>query len=98
MALPLIAGAVGRIVARRVGGGLVRRAGGAILRRGAAAVGGIAGARVTRGILRPGRGRRRGIPSLSANEMGKLMFMAQILGRRSPAMTMIVMKALGGRI
>ncbi len=95
MALPLIAGAVasrlGVGAARRAAGGFVRRA----ARRGLAAAAPLVG-RAALGA-RIGR-RRRGIPSLSPSEMGKLMLMAQVLGRRSPAMTLVVMKALRGRI
>jgi len=99
MPLPMLLGSV----AARVGGGLFRRgraAAGGLARRGIGAVAGriapAIGARVAG--VGVGRRRRRGIPTLSPNEMGKMMLMAQILGRRSPAMTMIVMKALSGRI
>ncbi len=71
-------------VVRKFGGRIVRK----VLKRGIGLVRG-------RG-LRPGR--KRGIPSLSAGEMGKLMFLSQVLGKRSPAMTLIIMKALRGRL
>lgn len=98
MALPLLAGAV----ATRLGGGIGRR----LLRRGRRAV--AAGAGVVARVAGPavaarlpgiaGVRRRRRIPALSSSEMGKLLFLGQVLGRRSPAMTLIVMRALGGRV
>ena len=71
-------------VVRKFGGRIVRKA----LRKGVSFVG-------KRGFR---TGKRRGIPSLSASEMGKLMFMSQVLGKRAPAMTLIIMKALRGRL
>lgn len=47
------------------------------------------------GIIRGGRRRRKG---LTTSEMGKIMFMSQVLGRNNPAVTFAVMKAIGGRI
>lgn len=42
--------------------------------------------------------RRRKKSSLTMTEMGKLIFMGQALGKRNPVMTLMVMKALGGRL
>lgn len=76
---------------------------------GRAAVG-LASSRLARaagGIIRTGTGgggrifggrRRRSKSSLSGQEMGKLMFLSQVLGRRNPALTLVVMKALGGKL
>ena len=94
MALPLMmVGALAKRFAPRILGAGRRVAAGGVRR-----LAGAAAPRLRAALGAPGRRRRGRIPSLSATEMGKLMFMAQILGKRSPAMTMIVMKALGGRI
>lgn len=42
--------------------------------------------------------RRRRRASLTASEMSKLIFMSQVLGKRSPALTMMVLKSLSGRL
>ena len=49
-------------------------------------------------LMRGGRRRRGRVPSLTPNELGKLMLMSQIFGKKSPAMTLVVMKALSGRL
>ena len=45
-----------------------------------------------------GTRRRRRHRGLTFNEMGKIMVMGQALGRRSPAVTLMTMRALSGRI
>jgi hypothetical protein len=75
-------------------GSVVRKFGGRVVQK----VTGLVGRKIKGRFVGGARGRRRGIPSLSPNEMGKLMLMSQVLGKRSPAMTLIVMKALRGRL
>lgn len=45
-----------------------------------------------------GKRRRRGRSGLSFGEMGKLTYMASMLGRNHPLVTLSGMKALGGRL
>lgn len=42
--------------------------------------------------------RRRRKSNLTLSEMGKIMVMGQALGKRSPAVTLMTMKAIGGRL
>lgn len=95
MPLPAIAGSVALKAFGKVGKLFGKRK----KRRGpglAQTIGGLVAARGAPGVsIRRRRGR---VPSLSTSEMGKLMFLGQVLGRRSPAMTLVVMRALSGRI
>lgn len=68
--------------ARRLGRSLFKRGRRALL--GGAGMGGLK------------KRRRRG--ALTATEMGKITFMAQTLGKRNPAITLMIMKALGGKL
>lgn len=45
-----------------------------------------------------GARRRRRKSNLTLSEMGKIMVMGQALGKRSPAVTLMTMKAIGGRL
>lgn len=82
---------------------------GTLLRGAGRFVGGLQGARgasqgsalsfaVSRALGGGGGFRRRKRQGLTVNEMGKIMFLSQALGKRSPAVTLAVMKAMGGKI
>lgn len=50
------------------------------------------------GLIRPTYRRRKKKATLSMEEIGKLMIIGQALGKRSPAVTLMTMKALSGRL
>ncbi len=98
MGLPSILGKVIKTVGGALGFGGRRAAAAApmILREAAPyAIGAAAGAGLT--AVAGGRRKRRR-SGLTMTEMGKIMVLGQALGRRSPAVTLVTMKALSGRI
>lgn len=91
MALPaIIGGAIG--LAR----GLFKKRGGGVGAIAAPVAAGAVGAAAAR--MLGGKRRRRSRGGLNMQEMGKIMVMSHALGRNNPAVTLMMMKGLGGKL